>query len=281
MKLIYSGDVKKMKILSEKNVKNCAIISRHELERLLNENNAKIYEVIRVVNKKAVFLKEHFDRMKKSIELSNTVGNLNFEDFKRSVEMLIEENKIENLNIRVSYYYDKTEIVLFYFIESYYPAQEQYKTGVHTVTARVQRNNPNIKAFQKDFKDKVTQIIEEKNAFEAILINEDDTISEGSKSNVFFVKDNKLITSPDSGVLLGVTRSKVVEVCENNGIEVEKRVIEFEELDSFDGAFITGTSNDVLPVRTIDEREYNSAENEIVKKAYELYMGEVEREIGL
>ncbi len=270
-----------MKILSEKNVKNCAIISRHELERLLNENNAKIYEVIRVVNKKAVFLKEHFDRMKKSIELSNTVGNLNFEDFKRSVEMLIEENKIENLNIRVSYYYDKTEIVLFYFIESYYPAQEQYKTGVHTVTARVQRNNPNIKAFQKDFKDKVTQIIEEKNAFEAILINEDDTISEGSKSNVFFVKDNKLITSPDSGVLLGVTRSKVVEVCENNGIEVEKRVIEFEELDSFDGAFITGTSNDVLPVRTIDEREYNSAENEIVKKAYELYMGEVEREIGL
>ena len=59
-----------------------------------------------------------------------------------------------------------------------------------------------------------------------------------------------------------------------------KRAIKLEELDSFDGAFITGTSNDVLPIKTIDERIYNSAENEVVKKAYELYMNEVRKEIG-
>lgn len=268
-----------MNIISQKNVLNNSVISKEELEKRLNEDNAKIYEVIRVKNKKPVFLKEHYQRMKESIHLSNVKGNLDFESYKKSIELLINENKFENCNIRVSYYYKDQEIVLFYFIESYYPSKEQFKEGIHTVTAKIQRNNPNVKAFQKEFKDKVQQIINDNNAFEAILINDDDTISEGSKSNVFFVKGDKLITSPDSAVLLGVTRSKVIEVCENNGVKVEKRVIMFHELDMFDGAFITGTSNDVLPIRTIDERVYNSAENEVVNRAYELYMNEVWKEI--
>lgn len=270
-----------MNILSEKNINNGKIISKDELEKLLKEDSAKIYEVIRVMNRKPVFLKEHFDRMKESIQLSKIEGRLDFNDYKKSVELLIKENEFENCNIRVSYYYNTTEITLFYFIESYYPSKEQFKSGVHTVTAKVQRHNPNVKAFQKDFKERVQQIIDETNAFEAILINEDDTVSEGSKSNIFFVKNNKLVTSPDSAVLLGVTRSKVIEICENNEIEVEKRIIKLEELDSFDGAFITGTSNDVLSIRTIDDRIYDSAENEIVRKAYELYMNEVKKELSL
>lgn len=270
-----------MNILSEKNVNNGKIISKDELEKLLQEDNAKIYEVIRVINRQPVFLKEHFNRMNESIQLSKVEGRIEYNDYRKSVELLIKENEFENCNIRVSYYYNKTEITLFYFIESYYPSKEQFKSGVHTVTAKVQRHNPNVKAFQKDFKERVQQIIDETNAFEAILINEDDTVSEGSKSNIFFVKNNKLITSPDTAVLLGVTRSKVIEVCEKNEIQVEKRIINLEELDLFDGAFITGTSNDVLPIKTIDERIYNSAENRIVKKAYELYMNEVKKEIGL
>jgi len=103
-----------------------------------------------------------------------------------------------------------------------------------------------------------------------LFSNNDETISEGSKSNVFFVLDESIITSPDSQVLLGVTRSKVIEVCKNNGIDVIKRNIYFNELKDFEGAFITGTSNDVLPIKTIDDIVYNSSHNEIVKKVYEL-----------
>lgn len=270
-----------MNILSEKNVNNLKVITKEETNNLLNKDNAKIYEVIRVINKKPVFLKEHYDRMKESIYLSKVEGNLDYERYKQSVDLLIKENDFENCNIRVSYYYDNEEVVLFYFIESHYPTKEMFETGVHTVTAKVQRNNPNVKAFQKDFKEKVQNIMEEAKAFEAILVNEDNTVSEGSRSNIFFVDGEKLVTSPDSAVLLGVTRSKVIEVCENNGIKVEKRMIDFSELDSFDGAFITGTSNDVLPIKSIDDRIYNSADNDVVKKAYELYMSEVNREIGV
>lgn len=258
---------------------NNQIISKEETELLLNEESSKIYEVIRVIDGRTIFLREHFDRMNESIRLSGFIGSLNYDEFKSSIELLISENYLKNCNIRVSYYFKKKPVTLFYFIKSYYPSKEEFKEGIHTVTVKMERTNPNIKSYQKELKDNVARIMEENNAFEAILINHDDTVSEGSKSNVFFVKKDKLITSPDSAVLLGVTRSKVISVCEENSIKVEKRTVDFDEIKNFDGAFITGTSNDVLPIRTIDNMVFNSSENKIVKRVSELYLREVRREI--
>lgn len=266
-------------IVSNKNVMNNKIISKEEIELYLNEESAKIYEVIRVIEGRPIFLKEHFDRMNESIRLSGIMGSLNYDDFKSSTNLLIKENLFKNQNIRVSYYFKNEPVTLFYFIESYYPSKEEFNGGIHTVTVKIERENPNIKSFQKDFKDKVTKAMEENNAFEAILINNDYTVSEGSRSNIFFVKNNKLITSPDGAVLLGVTRNKVISICEENSIEVEKRTINFRELNNFDGAFITGTSNDVLPIKTIDETVYKSSGNKVVKRVSELYLGEVRKEI--
>lgn len=266
-----------LNIVSDKNVLNNKIISKEETENLINQ--AKIYEVVRVIDGKPIFMKEHFERMNESLRLSGIKGSLNYEDFKSSAELLINENSYKNLNIRVSYFYNDKPFTLFYFIESYYPSKEEFNKGVDTVTVKLQRANPNVKSYQKELKDRVVGIMNEKNAFEAILINQDNTVCEGSKSNVFFVKGDKLITSPDSKVLLGVTRSKVISVCEENLIGIEKRIINFDEIESFDGAFLTGTSNDVLPIRTIDNMKFNSSGNELVKKVSELYLEEVRKEI--
>ena len=267
-------------IVSDKNVMNNQLISKKETELLLNEESPKIYEVIRVIESSPVFLKEHFERMNESIRLSKVMGGLDYDEFKSSIELLIKANSFKNCNIRVSYYFKNNPVTLFYFIKSYYPSKEEFNEGIHTVTVKMERTNPNIKSYQKELKDNVARIMEENNAFEAILINHDDTVSEGSKSNVFFVKGSKLITSPDSAVLLGVTRSKVISVCSENSIDVEKRIIKFDEIKDFDGAFITGTSNDVLPIRTIDNMVFDSSENEVVERVSGLYLGEVGKEIG-
>lgn len=264
-------------IVSDKNVANKKLVSKEELEELLKKDSAKIYEVIRVVEGRPVFLKEHFDRMNESIRLSGFKSVLDYGYYKKSIEMLIEANDFLNCNIRSSYYFEHEDILLFYFIESHYPSKKQFSEGVDTVTVKMHRKNPNVKAFEKNFKEEVQKVIDHTGAFEAILVNDDNTVSEGSKSNIFFVKGEKLITSPDDAVLLGVTRSKVIEVCMANKIEVEKRTVYFEELEGFDGAFITGTSNDVLPIRKIDEKLYNSAENDVVRRAARLYMVEMKK----
>jgi branched-subunit amino acid aminotransferase/4-amino-4-deoxychorismate lyase len=267
-------------IVSELNVKNGELIEKKDIEKLLEQDNTNIYEVIRVINKKPVFLKEHFNRMKRSIELSKLNSKLQYSDYKRFIELLIKENNFENCNIRVSYLIKDYEIYLMYFVKSYYPEQEFYEKGIHVVMVNKHRKEPNIKFYESDLRESIDKVLSRKNAFEAILVNDDDTISEGSKSNVFFVKGDSLVTSKDSSVLLGVTREKVIDVCNGNGIKVEKRDIYVSELKFMDAAFITGTSINVLPIKDIDDIVLDSSRNKIVKRASDLYLNEVNLNIN-
>lgn len=265
-------------IVSENNIKNGEKISKQIVEELILQDKTNIYEVIRVINKKPVFLKEHFERLSRSIQLSNIKETLSFERFKKDIELLIQENKFENCNVRISFIIEEESSVLMYFIKSSYPSNELYQGGINTITVKKHRDNPNVKFYQKDFRENVDKILHDKNAYEAILVNDDGTISEGSKSNVFFVINDSIITSLDKDVLLGVTRSKVLELCEKDGIEVIKRKVLLSEIKDFNAAFITGTSNNVLPIRNIDELEYNSSNNKKVKRISELYLNEMEKE---
>lgn len=264
-----------IEVISNMNVVNGKIVSLDYINELLEKNNVNIYEVIRVINRRPIFLREHYDRMIKSIKLSKLNFSINYKIFKENIELLISKNEFYNCNIRVSFYISNEPVLMMYFIKSSYPSNEQFKSGIYTVTAKLQRDNPNIKEYKIDFKKNVERILNESNAFEVILINEDDTISEGSKSNIFFVIKEKLVTSLDNAVLLGVTRGKIVDVCNKNGIVVEKRNIHLNELKNFDGAFITGTSNNVLPIRTIDDINYNSSDNPIIQRVSKLYLNEM------
>ncbi len=157
-------------------------------------------------------------------------------------------------------------LLFMYFVKSFYPDKSYYESGIHTVTLIKERENPNIKKVSKNYRDEIDMLLAENNAFEAILVNHDKTISEGSKSNAFFVKGNSIITARDEDVLLGVTRSKVLELAQNLNIEIIKRKINIEEIKEFDAAFITGTSNNVLPIKSVDDIILNSCENEVVLK---------------
>ncbi len=90
-------------IVSELNVKNGELIAKKDIEKLLEQDNTNIYEVIRVIDKKPVFLKEHFNRMKRSIELSKLNSKLQYSDYKRFIELLIKEMtlKIVTLECRI------------------------------------------------------------------------------------------------------------------------------------------------------------------------------------
>jgi len=91
---------------------------------------------------------------------------------------------------------------------------------------------------------------------EAIVLREDGTVSEGSAMNVFIVKDNTLITTPENAdILVGITRNTVMELARNDlGLTVVERPIARTELYVADEAFFTGTGAQVAPVRSVDRR---------------------------
>jgi branched-chain amino acid aminotransferase len=88
---------------------------------------------------------------------------------------------------------------------------------------------------------------------EAIALNTDGTISEGSGQNVFLVVGGTLYTSPVDGTLLqGITRDSILTLARDAGIPVREQSLPREALYTADEVFLTGTASEVTPVRSVD-----------------------------
>lgn len=99
------------------------------------------------------------------------------------------------------------------------------------------------------------QAAREAGAYEALFVDADGNVTEGSSTNVWIVtKDGALATRPaDHGILRGITRGVVMEVAAAEGLKVEERPISLEELRSAREVFITAASTIVVPVVKVDE----------------------------
>ncbi|MBK90526.1 MAG: branched chain amino acid aminotransferase [Chloroflexi bacterium] len=109
---------------------------------------------------------------------------------------------------------------------------------------------------------------------EAILLNFDGTVSEGSGENLFMIKNDEIITPTETdNCLLGITRDSIIEIAEKElGLKVTERKIHRSELYLADEVFLTGTAAHVTSVGTLDSRKIGTGSiGEITKKLQELY----------
>ena len=113
---------------------------------------------------------------------------------------------------------------------------------------------PQIKATASYMNSGLANIEAARNGYdEAILLNEDGRVCEGSGENLFIVKSGVLITPPISdGVLAGVTRDTVMTLAREAGYEVREASLVRSQLYSADECFMTGTAAEVVPVRSCD-----------------------------
>ncbi|WP_459128979.1 aminotransferase class IV [Guggenheimella bovis] len=211
-----------------------------------------VYEVLRILERRPVFLTEHLKRLQGSLEFYGIQG-VSIEDIEAKVKELAKTDERANFNIRIDVKDDST--VTMKAVDGIYPTETMRKGGVKIIIFDYKRENPNIKTWNQELKDEIEDLRQTHNVFEIVYID-NERVLEGSRSNVFFVKDGKIITCPDEEVLLGVTRMKVLETCEEEGIEVEKREVFTDELETMDGAFLTGTSINMLPIKRFDEWTY-------------------------
>jgi len=99
------------------------------------------------------------------------------------------------------------------------------------------------------------------NGFDEIIFHRNGFVTEGTHSNVCFVKNAKVVTPPLSNLILpGVTRRTVLQICKELGTEVEEREIQLAELNRFDEVFMTATTAGVVPVIEIDGAKVNDGQ---------------------
>ncbi|MEN8228316.1 MAG: aminotransferase class IV [Bacteroidota bacterium] len=217
------------------------------------------YEVVRLMDGKFLFLQDHLDRLQRSVSGSGlTYPGSNV--IRENLRLLQQANSFTVGNVRICIQKKNGEGVslLCYYIPYFYPEERTYKSGVQLVTYPHERPNPGIKKWDDRFRVSVNNFIRDHGVYEAVLCNSQKQITEGSRSNIFFLNsNNQLITPPESDVLPGITRNYVWEICKQEGIEVIQRAVHLNELAAIPTCFISGTSPKILPVRQLDGMQFN------------------------
>lgn len=225
-----------------------------------------IYEVIRVIDGVPIFLDDHLDRMFTSASIIDYEMSYNKDEIKNSIKEVILKNEVKNQNIKLlGSTVDNDRVFLIYFKDSFYPPKEYYNNGIKTILYEHERDNPNAKVQVNNFRKDVEGAREKNNAFEALLVNKEGYIPEGSRSNIFFVKNDQIYTAPSDQVLLGITRKYIFSVAEILNIDIIEKTIHKDDIRKLEGAFMTSTSVDVLPITRIDNMIIESTDNEVIR----------------
>jgi branched-chain amino acid aminotransferase len=163
----------------------------------------------------------------------------------------------------------KTNLKAF-FIAHNYPSANQYKLGISCGLLHAERMNPNAKVFQTEVRKQANRLMETKGFYEVLLVDHEQRITEGSRSNVFFIKGDEIITPPGKQVLLGITRQKTIACANRLNLNVSEAEIHLDALTGFDAAFITGTSPKILPVNEVDGHSFD-ANNKVLRSLMSEY----------
>ena len=109
---------------------------------------------------------------------------------------------------------------------------------------------------------------------EALLLNQDGFVAEGSGQNIFIVKDNKVITNGENAsILMGITRETIIQLCHDLEIDIQIMDITHEMLLNADEAFFTGTASEITPISSVDDSSIgNGKPGEITLKLKNLYL---------
>lgn len=223
------------------------------------ENGTNIYEVLRVIDGKPLFLEDHVQRFFHSLKMEKLSISLNEKQIKARIKTLISENKFYQGNLKFLYNWGPSgsQHFIAMIIPFYYPSPDQYQKGVEVGIMLAERTNPNAKKMMKDLREKADKWIKTKKCYEVLYLSNKGLLTEGSRSNLFFINDNNLITPKVSMVLPGVTRSKLIEIAKKNNDTVVEKNIPFNEISDYQSCFLSGTSPKVLPVKSIEGHYYD------------------------
>jgi branched-chain amino acid aminotransferase len=257
-------------------IHNSSLHKASDFDKIYCDKHPSVYEVIRIIDGIPLFLEEHYERLSSSAVILGYRLDFDYEEQRKNILKMIEINKTQNYNIKivVNNFNNDSSDTYYFFIKSNYPEEALYIHGIKTFLYKAVRENPNVKIINKNLREEVDRLLKEKGCYEALLVNNSGEITEGSRSNLFFIRDNSVFTSPSEGVLMGITRQRIISLCRKNGIEVKEVPISSEHVESFDAAFISGTSPKVLPVSTIDEYNY-STDNSLLIKIMKIYNDEI------
>ena len=229
-----------------------------------------VFEGIRAYGGRVFRLKDHVERLYESAQAIMLCVPMTKEEMMEAILETLRKNNLRDAYIRpivtrgfgdLGLDPNKCSLATVIIIAIEWGAMygSLYEVGLTAVSVAVRRNaldalSPNIKSL--NYLNNILAKIEAnvKGGNEAIILDAQGKLSEGSGDNIFIVKDGKIYTPYTLNNLKGITRDAVIELARASGYEVLERDLGLFDLYTGDEVFVTGTAAEVAPVTKADGR---------------------------
>lgn len=200
---------------------------------------------------RAILLDDHFRRLEETTRLAGAAISIDAKTIRKVLRELLLQNQQAESRIRITIDLTKNAGDVYISIEELHvPSAENYQNGVRTLLREMHRINPRAKLSGFiSLAEQVRQGIHE--SVNEILMHENGVILEGLTSNFFGYMDGEFWTA-NEGVLSGITRKIVLELCAELGWPVRMQGVPISQIDRLEEAFITSASRAILPVVNIE-----------------------------
>ena len=218
------------------------------------------FETLRAYGGRVFRPEEHFQRMERSAKAFRVALPLDVETFIQVATEMMEIGRMPDARVRLTVTAGPPPIAAVQILPLDAPTDEQVARGVSVWLAPFRRNTRGVLTGHKTLNYLENYWAREEGKqrghFEALLLNERDELSEGTRANLFFAKAGRVFTpSLSTGILAGVTRSAILEICAERGKRAEEGAWSEADLLGADEVFLASTIVEVLPVVAVDERK--------------------------
>jgi branched-chain amino acid aminotransferase len=241
-----------------------ALVPVHDRGLLLGDG---LFETIRVAGGRPFRLAQHLERMTRGAEFLKIAAPYPARELQKHAENLIAENAATEAVLRVTLTRgigvrgysprgasNPTLVMTLHELPETDPNEPlQWSMVTSALRIPASDNLSSFKTTSKLWNVMARAEAEDRGADEALLVNTNGEVAEAAGGNIFWVYRDKICTVPTGrGVLPGITRAVVLEICQSLGLETNKRVIKPEHLRQGEGIFITQSALGIVPVVAFD-----------------------------
>ncbi|HNN04488.1 MAG TPA: aminotransferase class IV [Leptospiraceae bacterium] len=242
------------------------------------KNGFSLYETLFILKGKPVFIREHLDRLKHSMEYFSLSAEPGFfENIRKDVKKLISETDLLSGRIRIMIFPSKNitlpadtvllpekllseeALISLKLSKVRKPFPPQFPSFV-----KISSNHCSLLSFKEAY---------ESGFDEGLMLDSEGRVTETSYGNLFWIKNNEIFTpSADLSILNGVTRMKIIEICRISGLKLCEGYFSLSEILNSDSAYVSSSSRGMMRISRIDDTIFNEHSSEsvcLIRKKYD------------
>lgn len=229
-----------------------------------------VYESMKVRKGIVYFIDQHVERLFCSANIIGITHPFTPEEIKKYIEDLLSKLEVDACNIKILLIGGREPLLFILPLAPLFPDRKLYSQGARTITVEYERPFPHAKSLNMLPSYLAYKKARENDCYDALLVNREGNILEGTRTNFFVIKDKTLFTPPKEHVLEGVALKTVIHVAQKNGFSVKEADIPPSSLGQYDGAFVTSTSSKIMPISQVDDFTFSEVP-ECLRELMRLY----------